>query len=310
MKWLLKAATQKALSALPRGEELNFLLQYRVTKSLPQGDAAFRRKVERAIQHYAAFAEHAPPEVTEPTFYEFGAGWDLVVPLAYFALGVPAQILTDIRPNVRFELLNDSVRRFDRLQPELEASAGRALRGLGGPGIRSIAELAQRFGIDYRAPVDARATGLPEACADFVSSTNTLEHVPAGDIVPILAECLRLLRPGGVLSCRIDMRDHRAYFDRSQSVYGFLTVSDRAWSLVNSSLQFQNRLRRSDYLRMLAEAGFELVAQRSAPPTAEELEHLRRARLAPRFRGYELEDLGAKSLAVVARRPLPAHAPR
>ena len=54
---------------------------------------------------------------------------------------------------------------------------------------------------------------LPAASVDFVSSTNTLEHIPATDIGPILAECRRLLRPDGVVSCRIDMRDHYSYFD-------------------------------------------------------------------------------------------------
>jgi hypothetical protein len=97
------------------------------------------------------------------------------------------------------------------------------------------------------------------------------------------------------------MRDHYSYFDSSLSPYNFLTISDRRWSLVNSSLHYQNRLRRSDYLRLFEEAGFDVVRESAVGPTAAELELLRRLALEPRFRSYALEDLGAKSLALVAR---------
>ncbi len=44
-----------------------------------------------------------------------------------------------------------------------------------------------------------------------------------------------------------------------------------------------------------------LLSERAVGPSAEELEQLRHLTLAPEFRGYTLEDLGAKSLAIVAR---------
>ncbi len=72
------------------------------------------------------------------------------------------------------------------------------------------------------------------------------------------------------------MRDHYSYFDSSLSPYNFLTVSDRRWKLVNSSLHFQNRLRAADYRRLLEHAGFEIVHENVVGPTAAELELLRR----------------------------------
>lgn len=301
MKWILKASTQKALSAVPHGEDVNYFLQRHVVRSLPQRDAAFRQKVSRAMQHFRAFNEHGSRAPGDAVFYEFGTGWDLVAPLGYYALGVESQLLVDIRPSVKLDLVGDAIARYARLGPELGAEAGRPLRELGAPDVQQLGSLRSRFGIDYRAPLDARQTGLPAESVDFVSSTNTLEHIPEPDIGPILAECRRLLRPDGVLSCRIDMRDHYSYFDSSISPYNFLTFSDRRWKLVNSSLHFQNRLRAADYRRLLEHAGFEIVHENVVGPTAAELELLRRLELEPRFRACTLQDLGAKSLAVVAR---------
>jgi SAM-dependent methyltransferase len=303
MRWIAKAALQRGLGLLPQGERLNYLFQRHVARSLPGGEPVVRRKFARALQHLRAFEEHGPERPAgEAVFYEFGAGWDLAIPLSYTALGVGRQVLVDIRPSVRVELLNDSLAALERLRDELEDEAGRELRRLGGP-VGSVSELEERFGIVYLAPRDARATGLAEASVDFVSSTDTCEHIPEADLKEIFAECLRLLRPGGAFSCRIDLQDHYAYFDPSLSRYHFLRFSDRAWRLANSPLHHQNRLRSPDYLRLVREAGFELLAERPSRPSEEGLAELSSIRLAPRFQGYSLEELGVTVLSFVARRP-------
>jgi SAM-dependent methyltransferase len=303
MKWVAKAAVQRGLGALPQGERLNYVFQRRVLRSLPAGDAALRQKFSRALQHLGVHREHGDGVQPEDAcFYEFGAGWDLAIPIAYALLGVGRQVLVDIRPSARVELVNDSIASFERLRGELEAEAGRELRRLGGP-VSSLAELEGRFGVRYLAPCDARGTGLPAESVDFVSSTDTCEHIPGRDLAAIFRESLRLLRPRGAFSCRIDLQDHYAYFDRSLSRYNFLRYSDRAWSLVNSPLHHQNRLRAPDYLLLVREAGFELVVERPSGPTAEGLAQLEALPIDERFRGYTPEELGVTVLSFVAHRP-------
>src|ERR671935_2861575 len=264
MRWVVKAALQRALGLLPQGERLNYLFQRHVSRSLPGGEPVVRRKLARARQHLDAFGRPAD----EATFYEFGAGWDLAIPLSYAALGVGRQVLVDIRPSARAELVNDSLAAFERLWDELEGEAGRELRQLGGA-VHTVAELEERLGIAYLAPRDARATGLAGESVDFASSTDVCEHVPPDDLAAIFRECRRLLRPGGAFSCRIDLQDHYSYFDRSLSPYNFLRFSDRAWRLVNSPLHYQNRLRAPDYLRLISETGFELVNEQPSRPSDE-----------------------------------------
>jgi SAM-dependent methyltransferase len=263
-----------------------------VLRSLPAGDGALRQKFSRALQHLGAYEEHGPGvPAADATFYEFGAGWDLAIPVAYALLGVGRQVLVDIRPSARVELVNDSLASYERLRGELGGVAGRELRPLGGP-ISQLAELEHRFGIRYLAPCDARGTGLPAESIEFVSSTDTCEHIPGAELAEIFRECFRLLRPGGAFSCRIDLQDHYAYFDRSLSKYNFLRYSDRAWSLVNSPLHYQNRLRSPEYLQLVREAGFELVVEKPSGPSEAGLKELESLPLAPRFRKYPPEDLG------------------
>lgn len=303
MRWLAKAALQRGLGALPQGEQLNYVFQRRVLRSLPAGDGALRQKFARALQHLGAYEERGPGTPhADATFYEFGAGWDLAIPVAYALLGVGRQVLVDIRPSARVELVNDTIASFERLRPELEQQAGSDLRPLGG-GVAGIEELEPRLGIRYLAPCDARDTGLPASSVDFVSSTDTCEHIPGDDLAVIFRECHRLLRPGGAFSCRIDLQDHYAYFDRSLSRYNFLRFSDRTWSLVNSPLHHQNRLRSPDYLQLVRDAGLELVVERPSGPSDPGRAELRSLPLAERFRGYSEDDLGVTVLSFVAVRP-------
>jgi SAM-dependent methyltransferase len=302
MRWLAKAAVQKGFGVLPQGERLNYVFQRRVLRSLPAGDGALRQKFSRALQHLGAYEEHGPGvPATNATFYEFGAGWDLAIPVAYALLGVGRQVLVDIRPSARVELVNDSLASYERLRGELEGVAGRELRPLGGP-ISQLEELEDRFGIRYLAPCDARGTGLPAESIEFVSSTDTCEHIPGAELAEIFRECFRLLRPGGAFSCRIDLQDHYAYFDHSLSKYNFLRYSDRAWSLVNSPLHHQNRLRSPEYLQLVRDAGFELVVEKPSGPSEAGLKELESLPLAPRFRKYPPEDLGVTVLSFVAKR--------
>ncbi|HET7354292.1 MAG TPA: class I SAM-dependent methyltransferase [Gaiellaceae bacterium] len=303
MRWLAKAALQRTLGAVPQGERLNYVFQRHVLHSFPVGDAAYRQKFTRAANHLAAYEEHGPDlPAAEATFFEFGAGWDLAIPISYALLGVGRQIVIDIRPSVRIELVNETIAALGRLRPELEQATGRAVRDAGGS-ITSIAELETRFGIHYLAPCDARGTGLAPGIVDFVTSTDTCEHIPAADLASIFRECRRLLRPGGAISCRIDLQDHYSYFDRSVSRYNFLRFSDRKWSLANSPLHYQNRLRAPDYLRLVRDAGLDLVMENPSRPSAEGLAELQKMSLAKRFRGYAPEELGVTILSFVALAP-------
>jgi SAM-dependent methyltransferase len=195
--------------------------------------------------------------------------------------------------------VNGTLERLRSLAPDLEAVAGRELRAPAAIG--SAEELESRLGIRYVAPRDARATGFDAASIDLVTSTNTLEHIPAADIPPILAECRRLLRTDGLLSSRIDLADHYSYFDRGLSPWNFLHYDDARWRWLNSDLLYQNRLRRPDYLGAFAEAGLEVVEEVASRPDQAGRAALARIEVAERFRAYELDDLEVTALVLVAR---------
>jgi hypothetical protein len=301
-KWLLKAALQKAMSAAPHGEALNYAFQRRVTRSLPRSREALAEKFSAALAHYQAAVQYGDLPGPPRTAYEFGAGWDLAVPLSLYMLGVESQTLVDLRPLVRWGLVNHALDSLREATPRLAARAGRELRPPPPGRLQSRAELARATGIRYLAPRDARDTGLAAGGFALVSSTQTLEHIPGRDLPPILKECRRLTAPGGIASLTVDMQDHYSYFDPALGPHHFLGINDGAWRLVNSGLHFQNRLRLPDYLRAVRAAGLRIAEQRVEWASPGELERLSRMKLAARFRGAcSLEELGAKGVHLICR---------
>lgn len=303
MRWIVKAAVQNALAHTPRGRDINHLLQRKLTGSLPGDDAYFRLKARKAFWHFAALERYLEGAEGGARLFEFGAGWDLVGPLIYYGLGVDDQVVVDVAPNLRPELVAHSISQYSALRSELEASSGRSMRPLGEPSMRSSEELSERFGIRYLAPCDAQATGLPSDSVDFVSNTGVLQHVPEKQLTPILEECRRLLRSGGVMSCHIDMPDGFAQFDHKLSPYNFLRFSDRTWALVNSPFYFHNRLRARDFVALVERAGFDIVKREDHWPTEQVKDTLRGLRLAPRFRSYTVDELAILQMSLVATHP-------
>lgn len=237
--------------------------------------------------------------------FEFGAGWDLIGPLTLWSLGAGRQTVIDLRSNLHPELIANTIDSLPGHLAGASAVAGVPTRSLppGVPPPDLPAFLIERFGIEYRAPCDARATGLPSGSFDVVSSTFVLEHVPPDDIEAILRESRRLLRPGGLVSCAIDMQDHYADFDPSVSVYNYLRFSERRWRLINSSLHFQNRLRLSDYLSRFETAGLEIVDVARQEISAADREALAAVELDESFAPYEIDDLAVRTSLVIARAP-------
>ena len=292
MNWKMKALLQGALSSLPHGHRLNYVLQ-RATRGLPQSDESLHEMVVLGRHHVDALRAHSPIPIADATFFEFGAGWDLGMPLILYCLGVGQQIVVDIRRLIAADLVRDVARRLARRptpgfvrHPEAEAP---------------LEDLLGDHGIDYRAPCDARRTGMPPGTVDFITSTNTLEHIPADDIHGILLECRRLLSPEGAMSFQIDYQDHYSYADASISAYNFLRYDERRWRWFNPALHHQNRLRHADYLTLFEGAGLEVIAEDLTPGSREDVDTIRALPPAPRFAGRPVDELAVRGSRVVLR---------
>lgn len=295
--WRIKALIQKAISALPRSAEANYLLQRYVARTVPISAGRLRVALQTARDHIARYEEFGNVALADAMFYEFGSGWDLHLPVAFFASGVRKQITIDVRRHARVADIRDVIERLPGLLDEV---AQAQLASVPIPATDDLDAFLEAFGIEYRAPADARATGLSGESVDCVTSTSVLEHVPAHDIEAILTECWRILRPGGVCSFIIDLDDHFSRYDKSIPANNFLRYAPRRWSLFNPGVAYQNRLRYPDYRDLFDRSDFEVVFDFHR---ASGFKRLAPQELHEDFRHYSAADIAVSYAHVVLRRP-------
>ena len=295
--WLLKATVQGAISPLPGSGRLNYLLQKHVTGSVVLTEEGFERKVAQCRRHVHSYRESRGGDGLPTLALELGTGWYPIVPVGLVLAGVEGVVTIDVSPlldlartRTALELYASQLQsgRLLALLPEIAPDRAEAvIAAARDRTARDAGELLERLGVRVLLG-DARESGLPTGSVELFVSNNTLEHIPPATLRELMAEFRRLAAPGAVMDHFVDMSDHYAHFDGSISEFNYLRYSERAWRVFNNRLQHQNRLRLSDYRRILEEAGFALIAEeaeRGAPAD------LGRVRLAPPFRGYAFDDL-------------------
>jgi SAM-dependent methyltransferase len=285
MHWQAKARAFAVLSSIPFGENLHYALQRYVTRRLPRSEKQVRSIYSFAQRLVGIYAEYGNRPIQDSTFFEFGAGRDLIVPLAFSAHGAGRFITVDIERLAKLDLIRSNAAIVSRAS------------GANRPDIASLDDLERAWHIDYRAPADARTTDLPSGSIDCAVSVETLEHVPRSDIAAILKELRRILRPDGVALMQIDYGDHFKGFDASISSFNFLAYSEEDWAPFQSQFQYVNRLRHSEYLELFREAGFRVLSDK---PDRKAPEPEIMKRLAPCFQKFSEEDLFTLGSLIVA----------
>lgn len=225
---------------------------------------------------------------------EIGPGWQPIIPLILHLAGADKVILAD-----PYRLLTRHT--FSRAMRVLRSRRSDLARAIGSTEDDVEARLSgeepslesylARFRFAYLAPCDTTRLPLPSQSVDLVVSRAVLEHVSPSLVEGLFRESMRVLRPTGMTCHLIDNSDHWSHRDKRITAVNFLKFSDAAFRLTTVNPQnYQNRLRHSDYSRMLRQAGFAIDREdRVIDPAGQAaVGHMKLDR---RFRDRPAEDL-------------------
>lgn len=312
VKWLAKAAVQRAISLSSHKHELNHRLQRLTGRDGIDRDHVVNRAsmVRRHLTalEWTGVERAGGPLPAGTSVLELGTGWHPVVPMIFFLLGADrivtvdhvdhlsaaalahtAQVVLDAVDDrsLEAEVGGLAAERVERLR-RLAVSAATADLAT------SVAEL--RF---ERAIGDVLELRLDEP-VDIAISNHVLEHVPEAILGPMLGACFSLCRPGGVMSHAVDLMDHGHYIDDRLSEFNFLRFTERQWRIVGNDVQYENRLRLPSYRAAYAGAGVPIDHEEVLRSDVSEI---LRIPIAPEFRRFSLEDLAVQFAWFVSLRP-------
>lgn len=287
--WKNKALAFRVFEAVPFTDALVYAAQRYLTGS-SQRDLSGKdsKYVEIYERHLKAFREHR--DISNASYYEFGAGADLAANLYFYACGIGDQHLVDL---YHIATEKQVLRMAGELRKRPPSASTRAI-----PDGDNLSEILAKLSIRYDAPTDARSVQRPDKSVDIVSSIFTLEHIPLQVIEGIMAECRRMIADDGVAVMTIDYADHYAGFDRTINVYNFLRYNSSQWAKFNPSRHFQSRARHSQYREIFKRSGFQVTHEHLQYPDQWE-SLLAEIPLAREFQGFDPKDLGVEKATFV-----------
>lgn len=181
--------------------------------------------------------------------------------------------------------------------PYIELERALHEKGLAPPrlsGCRDIEEILSRCRARYMTNGLASLGEVQSASVDLIFSHAVLEHVRKRDFAETMRGCRRVLKPGGVCSHQIDLRDHLSGGLNNRR------FSDKVWEsdvFANSGF-YTNRISFSEMPVLFEQAGFTVdicsVRRWAASP-------IKRNQLAREFRGLSDEDLCVSGFDVLLR---------
>jgi SAM-dependent methyltransferase len=299
MMWQVRFARNFAFALMPFPETLR-----RIKRSVfPYSTAVDPWTVEQGLRQIEMLRASGC-NLAGRTVLEIGSGWQPTIPLLLRLAGARKVLMWDSQRLLDERLLAGTARalaeRSALIAPRLGTAPDAVAAALRPAVAEGLDGQLEHFGLEYHAPADATATGLRDHSVDVVVSRAVLEHVPPRTIRGIFAESHRVLARDGFACHIIDNSDHWSHVDRGLSAVNFLRYPDWLWPvLCVNPLDYQNRLRHPDYVRMLAAAGFQIVHDPSSPdPVA--VAAVRAMRVARRFRRFAPGQLGVITSYLVA----------
>jgi SAM-dependent methyltransferase len=290
----------------------------------PMGATHRRLALEESVDYindvfddYVEYGELGEADLNAAEVLELGPGDNLGVALRFLGAGAGRVVATD-----RFVPFRD---------PEQELRIyGALIAGLPEAQRARLAAVAERGPVAFgqvglelleQTPIEQAPQVLGESGFDLVVSRAVLEHVH--DLDSAFEAMDALLRPGGKMIHKVDLRDHGLFSEGGQNPLTFLTISDRVYGWMGEeSAGLPNRRMIGWYQAAIERLGYQArcLITHLAGREAEVIPHVPvehglpdrapladvaeiRPRLAPRFRALSDEELAIAGFMIVARKP-------
>lgn len=298
LRWQRRIAANSVKACVPFQAELR-KLKHSIRPPVP---GRHHELVLDGIIQQITMIRQAGGRIAGARVLEIGSGWIPVAPLVYRLAGAREVILSDqhrlLHPHSVRAAADFLLARSDRLARDLDIAPDRVAEVLSVPLQGGLEAMLDALGLAYVVPLSAETLN---GRIDLAYSHTVLEHIPPDALAAIFALVRDRLSERGLFCNGIDNSDHRRCYDENLSLVDFLRYSDLAWKMQCINPQdYTNRLRHSDYVALLEDAGFGVLDSRVHVAHGA-LAGIARGELPQRFRHKSAEDLCTTWSLMLAR---------
>lgn len=283
-----KTLILKVLSRLPRslGDALYHKLQKR--RSLTDLPAIYQAQ-SKSYDKFASVLERHNIDLKDKTVLEIGSGWLPGFP--YFLLyksGCKEVWTYDLNTHFQADNISKLNDLFRTENPEIE--------------LKTEGKYNIPTAVKYFPSTDLTAEPPPEGKIDLVISRFVLEHVTPQDLIGIHEGAYKWLKDDGYIFHHVSPSDHRAYTDKSLSLYDFLQYSQAEWDKIQTRFDYHNRLRLPHYIDIFEQSGWDIVYERHSGLAPEQVDKFRKLKLHDDYQSLSEEEQTAGSLIFLLKK--------
>ena len=310
--WRVKVAIQNLLGVLPGalGFKANEACVRFLRGYVDRTDA--KRRTEKGISNLALIRRETGASFDDATVLEVGTGWHGIDLILFNLTGAKHIYTVDHHQHLTLQSIQahtpeilspQSLERLSELAPGVRqrasaldwrrwATLDEALRDLNVTALVSPSCLTGRLDI-------------PSHSIDIFYSDSVLHRIPEGDLALLLQDVgQRLMRADGVFFHRTDQCDinSQSHIDPRLWRLAYLKYPDWYFNtIISGRFNSQNRLRESDFIKLLNSAGLR-VCYKESVVQQEDIERMKTFTVAERFRGKSPEDLATVRSTLVGRK--------
>jgi Methyltransferase domain len=256
--------------------------------------------LDRAERNIAWCLKYGPPRADDLVL-ELGTGWvhwEAITLRLFFDFQA---VLYDVWDNRQLSALKSFVRQleghfgrngflegcdFDRARTVIQKIEG----------ARTFDDLYKELGFRYVLDPSGLMESLPRGSFRLAISAGVMEHIEAATAQEFVSNMADLLSPGGLGIHSIAIMDHLAFYDPSACPKQYLAYSNAQWKFwCENGVQYINRIQRSAWLQMFANAGLSVVEERIAHADVSGLKVHRQ------YGDLSREDIECTNLVVIVR---------
>ncbi len=315
--WRVKVAVQFLLGLLPRS--LGFRINEWVTSYVRGGleeRIDHQPRYMKGIKNIAMIRSQAGGfSLTGKKVFELGTGWHGIDLVIFYLLGAEQIITIDHHTHLTYEYLTSSINSLFSYPEVIEELRNQSLDENRLSILKETVNIANSLDdllkillTEYRIITSREYKDLVfDGLVDLFYSESILQRIPIQHLEDLFGVVSAHLNAEGVVFHRTDQKDINAQSHVDQGLWDFyyLRYSDSFFNLfMSGKFNSQNRLRESDFLKLLEQSGMIPVYLESHYSKAD-LEKLKDFQVAQRFRGKTLEDLAVKHSKIICRKTLP-----
>ena len=202
---------------------------------------------------------------------EIGTGWAPAIPLLFSLAGSRSTTFVDTQRlmdhNSFLQTCEELKKHLEIISKELSIPKEKIAGFLNLLTKSTFDRSFNHLNYEYLAPYDLIHKPIKNRSFDIIISRAVFEHIPPGRLRVLTQLLFDLLKKGGAMCHIIDNSDHWEHKDKRINRVNFLKYSKQSFAVFSklNPLDYQNRLRHSQYIRLFETSGFDIVLDESKP---------------------------------------------